>query len=101
MRHDLENDSVLAMRDSGAVDDDETAEEEGMIRHAETGEIYQVVYEGGSKKAKVDRLDVPLIGSSKLSPETVYQFFVATPESEGGMQGGVVMFTTDRCDLSL
>ena len=79
--------SVLAMRDSGAPADDETAEpEDGEIRHVETGEIYQVVCEGGSKKAKVDRIHTPVDGMSKLVPETMYQFFLATPESEGGLQ---------------
>jgi hypothetical protein len=56
----------------------------GELLHSETGEIYTVVYEGGSKKTKVEGLDAA----------ATYSFFVATVASEGGMQGQIASFVT-------
>lgn len=77
--------SIVAMRDCSVGGDDEPAEPgEGEIVHVETREVYKVVYQGGSKKTAVEG----------LNPGTEYQFFVATPMNEGGLQGAVASCTT-------
>jgi|EP01043_Picozoa_sp_COSAG02_P089163 hypothetical protein len=70
-----------------SVDDaaDEPAEAgDGEIVHVETNEVYKVVYEGGSKKTKIEA----------LNPGTEYQFFVTTSTNEGGLQGAVASCET-------
>lgn len=73
------------MRDCSIGGNDEPAElGEGEIVHVETREVYKVVYRGGSKKTVVEG----------LSPGTEYQFFIATPVNEGGLQGAIASCTT-------
>ena len=100
---------MLLMRDEHADDSDDEVGA-GELRHEETGEVYSIVYEGQGKKFKVTgacatcisrkaagtrRLTMAVrVRVAELEPETTYQFFVATPMSEGGMQGPTTTLTT-------